>query len=320
MLLANLGTVVSEFAGIAAALSLFRVPVIVSSAVSAVFVVLLLERGQFNRTQYAFLAAGIGISLAYAVSALLAHPDWGRAATYSIIPHVNAGKVYILALVGVWGTTITPWGQAFIQSYCVDKRLGPDDMAASRVDVISGSVITNVVAGFIVVACAATLWSHGITNIQSGSDAAKALAPFAGKSAEILFAVGLLGASLLGLGTVPLTTAYTATEAFGWERGLHYRWREAPAFYGLLVFFIGFSALFVLIPGLPLIQVIFLSQVFNGLLLPIVLVFVMIMSGDRLTLGRLASRRVLLCLGWAVTIFVSLLSLTLVVSQLLPSG
>src|SRR5438309_346455 len=149
MLLANLGTVVSEFAGIAAALSLFRVPVIVSSAVSAVFVVLLLERGQFNRTQYAFLAAGIGISLAYAVSALLAHPDWGRAATYSIIPHLNAGKVYILALVGVWGTTITPWGQAFIQSYCVDKRLGPEDMAASRVDVISGSVITNVVAGFI---------------------------------------------------------------------------------------------------------------------------------------------------------------------------
>jgi NRAMP (natural resistance-associated macrophage protein)-like metal ion transporter len=320
MLAANLGTTVSEFAGIAAALSLFHVPVIVSSLVSALFVILLLERGEFNRIQYVFLAAGIGISIAYAFSAVLAKPDWGRAALYSVAPHGAMTKMYILALVGVWGTTITPWGQAFIQSYIVDKRLGPEDLTAARVDVTAGSVITNVVAGFIVVACAATLWAHGITNISDAAGAAGALVPFAGKSAEILFAFGLLAASLLGLGTVPLTTAYSTTEAFGWERGLHYRWREAPEFYALLAFFVGFSALFVLIPGLPLIQVIFLSQVFNGLLLPVVLVFVMLMSGDRRTMGKLTSGRVLLAVGWLVTVFVGLLSVLLVLSQLTPLG
>ena len=287
---------------------------------AAAAVLLLLERGQFNRIQYVFLAAGVGISIAYAFSAVLAKPDWGRAALYSVAPHGTVTKLYILALVGVWGTTITPWGQAFIQSYCVDKRLGPENITAARVDVTAGSVITNVVAGLIVVACAATLWSHGIKTIPDAAGAARALVPFAGHSAELLFAFGLLAASLLGLGTVPLTSAYSATEAFGWEHGLHYRWREAPAFYALLAFFIGFSALFVLIPGLPLIQVIFLSQVFNGLLLPIVLVFVMLLSGDRRLMGRLASGRVLLALGWFVTAFVGFLSLLLLVSQLTPFG
>ncbi len=316
MLAANLGTTVAEFAGIAAALSLFGVPVQISSLLAAAFVVILLARGNFVRIQYAFLAVGAGVSVAYAVSAWLAGPDWGHAFVALVVPEVTWSQAYLVALVGVVGTTITPWGQAFIQSYVADKGLRPRDLTLSRVDIALGSILTNVVAAFIVLACAATIWAGGLA-IEDAADAARALGPLAGNSATVVFGVGLLAASLLGLGTVPLSSAYFACEAFGWENGLHWRWREAPVFYGLLTFFIAFSAVFIVLPGLPLIEVMFLSQVFNGLLLPIVLVFVMLLCRDRATLGPLASGRLLLALGWLVTGLVSLMSVVFVAAQLL---
>jgi Mn2+/Fe2+ NRAMP family transporter len=283
---------------------------------AALAVVFFLWRASFGRIQYIFLAVGIGTSAAYAVSAFLAHPDWGQALVRTAVPHGALTSAYLLAVVGTVGTTITPWGQAFIQSYVADKSLGREDLSASRLDVTAGAIVTNVVAGFIVVACAATLWAHGQTSISDASQAARALGPLAGHFAEDLFAIGLLTASMLGLGTVPLTSTYAATEAFGWEHGLDRTWRQAPAFYSLLVIFIGFSALFVLIPGLPLIGVMYLSQVFDGLLLPIILVFVMLMARDRRVLGRLASGRLLQALGWLVTVLISLMSVALVVSQI----
>jgi Mn2+/Fe2+ NRAMP family transporter len=249
-------------------------------------------------------------------SAILAHPDWGKAATYAVVPHFKIGAAYLLAVVGTIGTTITPWGQAFIQSYSADKRLTVDDLVASRIDITAGTLITNVVAGFIVIACAATLFANGESNIPDAATAAKALGPLAGRGATALFAFGLLAASLIGLGTVPLTSAYAASEAFGFERGLDWGWREAPVFYGMLAFFIGFSALFIVIPGLPLIQVLFLSQVFDGMLLPIILVFVMIMSADRRMLGSLVSGRVLQVHGWLVVVSTSALSIALVVTTI----
>jgi Mn2+/Fe2+ NRAMP family transporter len=317
MLLANLGDTVAEFAGIGAALAIFGVPIPVSSALAALAILFLLSRANFRRIQFVFLAVGIGTSLAYAISAILAHPDWGTALSHTVVPHGSLTTLYLVAVMGTVGTTITPWGQAFIQSYAADKQLGPKDLPASRIDVGAGALITNLVAGFIVVACAATLWSHGQTTIATAADAARALGPLAGRFAELLFALGLLTASLLGLGTVPLTSAYAVTEAFGWENGLDRSWRQAPAFYGLLAFFIGFSALFVLIPGLPLIVVMYLSQVFDGLLLPFILVFVMLMSRDRRLLGRLRSSLPLYMAGWVVTGLITLLSVALVVSQLL---
>ena len=318
MLAANLGDTVAEFAGIGAALSLFGVPVQLSAAIAAVAMVLLLARTGFGRVQWLFVAVGIGVSVAYAISAFLARPDWGRAATSLVIPHGNLlAPAYLLAIVGTVGTTITPWGQAFIQSYVVDKGLKPAQLAGSRLDIALGATLTNLVAGFIVIACAATLWTHGLTNIADASDAARALGPLAGPAAEALFAVGLLAASLLGLGTVPLTSAYAACEAFGWEAGLDHRPRDARAFYALLAFFVGFAALFILIPGLPLVAVMFLSQVFDGLLLPIILVFVMLIARDRHVMGDLRSGRVLGAIGWLVTGALALLSMALVVSQVL---
>jgi Mn2+/Fe2+ NRAMP family transporter len=316
MLASNLGTTVAEFAGIAAALSLFGVPPQLSSVLSSAFVVILLARGNFSRVQYVFLLVGAGVSVAYAASAVLAHPDWSEAAVAFVVPRWDRSSAYLLALVGVVGTTITPWGQAFIQSYVADKKLGPKDLPTTRLDVGLGSLLTNVVAAFIVIACAATIFRSG-GSIQDAADAARALGPLAGPSATTLFAVGLLAASLLGLGVVPLSSAYFACEAFGWETGLQLRWGQAPAFYGLLTFFVASSAMFVLIPGLPLIQVMFISQVFNGLLLPVILGFVMLIGGDRRRLGAMASGRVLSTLGWTITALVSLMSIAFVISLVL---
>jgi Mn2+/Fe2+ NRAMP family transporter len=313
MLVANLGTTIAEFAGMAAALGLFGVPPQLSAVLSASLVVLLLARGSFNRIQYAFVAIGAGVSIAYAASAYLAHPDWGHAARAIAAPEITLSSAYFLMLVGVVGTTITPWGQALIQSYIADKGLGPRDLGPVRLDVTLGSgVLTNLIAAFIVIACAATLFPTG-GQINDAADAARAFGPLVGPQATTLFAVGLFAAGLLGLGTVPLSSAYFACEAFGFERGLSFRWREAPVFYGLLTLFVAGAALFVVIPGLPLIRVMLLAQVVNGLLLPIILVFVMKLSRGP-NLGDLRNRGVLYGLGWLITALASVMSITFVAS------
>ena len=315
MLTANLGSTVAEFAGIGAALGIFGVPPQVSAAVAAVVVVAFIALGNYSRVQYIFVGIGILVSAAYVISAFLAEPDWAQAVHSMFVPQLSSSPAYWLAVVGTVGTTITPWGQAFIQSYVADKGLREDDLPASRLDVFSGALLTNVIAAFIVIACAATLYANGIT-ISSAADAAQALEPIAGASAATLFALGLLGASFLGLGVVPMTSAYTTCEAFGWETGVDWNWREAPAFYGLLAFFIGFAALFVMIPGLPLIAVMFLAQVLNAILLPFILVFVMLLARDREIMGSLASGRLLGTIGWVATAVLILLSLILVATAI----
>jgi NRAMP (natural resistance-associated macrophage protein)-like metal ion transporter len=322
MLIANIGSIVAEFAGCGAALSLFGVPTWASAFLAATVVVLLLTRGSYAKVQYLFVAVGASVSLAYFISALLAHPDWGHAARALVVPGLATSPAYWLAVVATVGTTITPWGQAFIQSYVADKRLGPEDLTGERLDVGLGAFLTNLIAGFIVVACAAAVYSRGV-QIDTGSpDAIKtiasALTPLAGSGATVLFAIGLLAASFLGLGVVPLTSAYSACEAFGWETGVDWRWREAPAFYGLLVFFVIFAAAFILIvPAGSLVPVMFGAQVVNCLLLPFVLAFVMLLSADRRLMGPLASGRVLLTVGWLGTALLIALSTILLITSVL---
>jgi Mn2+/Fe2+ NRAMP family transporter len=315
MLMANLGSTVAEFAGIGSALSLFGIPPQISAAVAALVVVSLIALGSYSRIQYLFVAVGLFVSVAYVISANIAHPAWDVAFHSLIVPQLQSSPAYWLMVVGTVGTTITPWGQAFIQSYVADKGLRAEDLPASRVDVFAGALLTNVIAAFILIAVAATLWTSGQRDIATAADAARALQPLAGAEASILFAVGLLGASFLGLGVVPLTSAYTTCEAFGWETGVNWNWREAPAFYGLLAFFIGFAALFVMIPGLPLIQVMLAAQVLNALLLPFILVFVMRLAADRKLLGSLASGPILLAVGWLSTVLLVALSLILVITS-----
>lgn len=314
LLAANLGSIVAEFAGIGSALGIFGVPTQISAAIAAVVVVGFIALGSYSRVQYLFVGIGALVSGAYVFSAVQSGPDWSQAAQNFIHPQLSASPAYWLAVVGTVGTTITPWGQGFIQSYVADKGLRPDDIKASRVDVFFGALLTNTIAAFIVIACAATLYAGGI-KITTAADAAQALEPIAGKAAEFLFAFGLIGASFLGLGVVPMSSAYTTCEAFGWETGVDWNWREAPMFYGLLAFFIGFAALFVMIPGLPLIQVMFSAQVLNALLLPFILVFVMLLANDRELMGPLASGRILRVVGWLCTGVLIMLSLILVATS-----
>jgi Mn2+/Fe2+ NRAMP family transporter len=316
MLIANVGSIIAEFAGCSAALGLFGLPSWLSALLAATVVMLLLTRGNYSRVQYLFVFVGIGVSLAYLVSAVQADPDWGRAVNSLFVPRLSASPAYWVAVVATVGTTITPWGQAFIQSYVADKRLGPEDLVGERIDVGLGAFLTNLIAAFIVIACAASLWSTGRSDVADVTSIAKALEPLAGPAAEVLFAVGLLAASFLGLGVVPLTSAYAACEAFGWETGVDWRWREAPAFYGMLTFFVVIAALIVLVvPPSGLISVMFGAQVVNALLLPFVLVFVMKLSSDRRVMGNLASGRFMLSIGWLGTFLLIALSLILVATS-----
>ena len=322
MLIANLGSIVAEFAGCGAAVTLLGLQSWLGALIAAVVVVVLLTRGSFKWVQYIFVVVGIAVSIAYFVSALLAHPDWGRAASSLVIPRLATSPAYWVAVVATVGTTITPWGQAFIQSYVADKRLGPEDLVGERIDVGFGALLTNVIALFIVVACAAAVFSAGRQIDTNSPDAvqsiAGALTPLAGSGATVLFAVGLLAASFLGLGVVPLTSAYAACEAFGWETGVDWRLREAPAFYGLMIFFVVFAALFILIvPASSLIQVMLTAQIVNCLLLPFVLVFVMRLASDKQLMGPLVSGRKLQAIGWAGTALLVVLSLTLLATSVL---
>ena len=322
MLVANVGSIIAEFAGVGAALSLFGVPDWIAALIASTVVILLLTRGSYGKVQYLFVAVGLCVSIAYLVSAVLAHPNWGLAASSLVVPRLSTSAAYWVAVVATVGTTITPWGQAFIQSYVADKRLGPEDLVGERLDVGLGALLTNLIAGFIVVACAAAVFSTGHQVDTNSADAVKdiagALTPLAGSGATVLFAVGLLAASFLGLGVVPLTSAYAACEAFGWETGVDWRWREAPAFYGLMIFFVVFAALFVLVfPKESLVQLMLTAQMVNCILLPFVLVFVMHLSADKKLMGPLVSGRFLLSVGWIGTALLVVLSLTLVATSVI---
>ena len=320
MLIANIGSIIAEFAGVGAALSLFNVPDWIAALIASTVVILLLTRGSYGKVQYLFVAVGLGVSIAYLVSAVLAHPNWGLAASSLVIPRLTTSGAYWVAVVATVGTTITPWGQAFIQSYVADKRLGPEDLVGERLDVGLGALLTNLIAGFIVVACAAAVYTAGVQVDTNSADAvtqiAGALKPLAGDGAVVLFAVGLLAASFLGLGVVPLTSAYAACEAFGWETGVDWRWREAPAFYGLMIFFVVFAALFVLVfPKNSLVQLMLTAQMVNCILLPFVLVFVMRLSADKKLMGPLVSGRFMLTIGWLGTALLVFLCAVLVATS-----
>lgn len=293
MLVANLFTTVAEFAGIASSLSIFGVPTYFSVPLAAVGVYLLMVKFDFRRVQQVFLLSSV-LYISYIISGVLARPDWGLAARSVFQPHIPwTSTAYLLMFVATVGTTITPWGQFFIQSYVVDKRLSAEDLGYARADVYLGAFLTNFVAFFIIVACAATIWAtrSPIDSAASASQLAVALRPLAGRFASGLFAFGLLNASLLGAAILPLTTAYATSETFGWESGMDKRFSEAPIFYGILAFFIFFAAVIVLLPNLPLLMMMLLPQVLNGMLLPIVLVFVLKITNDAAFMGRHTNSR-----------------------------
>jgi NRAMP (natural resistance-associated macrophage protein)-like metal ion transporter len=282
VLLANLGICISEFVGIGAALGLFGVPFQVSVPIAAVAIWLLVVRGSYRSAERVFVLMTTAF-LAYPVAAILARPDWADVGRATVAPHVHLTSAYLVLFIATAGTTITPFMQLYVQSAVVEKGLGPEQLKAERAEVISGSIFANLIAMFIIVACGATLFVHGDHTVNDAADAARSLAPFAGRFAEALFAVGLLGASLLAAAILPITAAYVIAETFGFEKGVSHRPREAPVFVGVITTLIAIGTLVAIVPGIPVIGLLVGVQVVNGFLLPITLFFVWRLAAERST-------------------------------------
>ena len=311
VLLANLGICISEFVGIGAALGLAHVPAQVSVPIAAVVVWLLLVRGSYKLAERVFVAMTIPF-FAYPVAAILAHPHWGSVGRAIVEPKIHVTGPYMVLFIATVGTTITPFMQLYLQSAVVERGLGPEDIPAERAEVASSSLFANLVAGFIIIATGATLFLHGDHTVSSAADAAKALAPFAGRYAEVLFAVGLLGASLLAAAVLPVTAAYVIAETFGLEKGIARRPREAPVFVTTLTVLLIVGAAVAMIPGVPVIKLLVLVQVVNGALLPVTLFFVWRLARNEELMGEHRNGRVFDAVA-ALTVFATgALSLVLV--------
>lgn len=316
LLIANIGTIAAEFAGIAAALEIFHISKFISVPLIGILIFFLVTKWSFKRLERIFLVAS-AFYLVYIVSASLAHPNWGESIKSLVIPTFHMNKAYLLTLVAVVGTTITPWGQFFIQDYVVDKKLTQDDLKVERADVFFGSFVTNFISFFIIVACAATLFAHRIP-INDARDAAIALQPLAGQFASFLFAFGLLNASIFGAALVPISTSYVVTEAFGFESGLNFSFSEAPAFYGLFAFLLFVGALLVLLPFIPLLTILFISQAINAVLLLPILVFILILSNDKKLLNGFSNGRVINTIVLITFLLIAVSSIAYAISQFLP--
>jgi Mn2+/Fe2+ NRAMP family transporter len=284
LVVANLGTLSAEFAGVAAGMDLLAgVSRYISVPLAALGVSLLVLRGSFHRVEHVLLAL-TGVFVAYVLSGFLSHPDWGATAKGLVVPGMPLTREAVLVAVATLGTTLAPWGLAFIQSYAVDKRLRIEDLRNERVDVITGAVLTGVIGVFIVVACAATLHeSH--TTINDAGDAARALEPLAGHLASTLFGFGFVGAALLAAAIVPLSTAYSVAEAFEAPCDVNAKVGEAPLFYAAFVGIVVLAAALVLIPGAPLVPILFLSQALNAVLLLVLLPFMRRLARDPDVMG-----------------------------------
>ena len=310
LLIANGGVTVSEFVGIAAAMELFGVARYISVPIAAMVIWWLVVKGNYQRVERVFLAMTL-VFLGYVVSAFLARPSWGTVAREMVRPSFEVTPLYLFTLVAIIGTTISPYMQVFIQSSVVEKRVRPENYALTKIDVWAGTVFAILIVFFIVVSTAATLHVRG-EHVDSAAQAARALRPFAGAYAELLFAVGLFGASMLAAGVVPLATAYSITEAFGFEKGVSSSFREAPIFLGIFTFLVALGALIAMMPGLPIISVLLLTQVINGVLLPVILFAILRLASDRELMGSYVNGPLYNLGAWATALIVSASSLLLI--------
>ena len=318
LLIGNVATIISQFAGIAGGMEMFGVSKYVTVPIAALVVWLLVVGGNYKRVERIFLAISLAF-ITYVIAAVMAQPDWGQALACTFTPVIMNDTNYISLMIAMVGTTIAPWMIFNMQSNIVENGMSVDDALPMRVDAISGTVAACLVAWFIVVTTGAVLYPEGVS-IESAADAARALEPFAGPYAQMLFAVGLIGASFLAACVLPLTTAFVICEAFGWEAGVDFTWKEAPMFKGILTFVIIFSALIVLIPNINLMSIMLFSQFVCGVILPVLLVFMALISSDKRIMGKYVSGRISRVLIWTTVVVVTLLTVALLVMQVLGIG
>lgn len=318
LLVGNIATTFAQFAGIASGMNMFGVPTWISVIIAAVAVWLLISGGNYQRVERVFLILSF-VFVTYIVAAFMARPNWGEALAGTIVPQIVPSASFMSLTISIIGTTIAPWMMFYFQSNVVEKGIGTDDMISIRADAVGGTIAACIVAWFIIVTTGAVLFPAGI-HVGDASDAAMALAPFAGDYAKVLFAVGLVSASFLAACILPLTSAYIICEAFGWEAGVSFSFKEAPQFRSIYTFIIVFSALVVLIPNINLMGVMLVAQLINGLILPVLLVFMALIVADKHVMKSYVAGRVTRILLWATVAIVVILTIALLVLQALGLG
>jgi NRAMP (natural resistance-associated macrophage protein)-like metal ion transporter len=317
LVIVNFGNVLSEFAGIAAAGEIFGITRYVVVPICAIGIWFLVVYGNYKIVERVFLVASL-IYFAYVISGILAHPPWMDVLLQVVTPHVVWKADYFVIIMGLIGTTIAPWMMFYLQSSIVEKGSKISELKYSKIDVISGSIVTGVVAFFIIVACAITLYVNH-TPVDTAEAAARALLPLAGTYAALLFAFGLFNAGVFSAAILPLSTAYSVCEGLGWESGVNKRFKEAPQFYFLITFLIIVGAGVILLPDMPLIKIMLISQVLNGILLPIILVYMLSLSSNRKLMGEHVNSRTFNVVTWAICILIIVLTAFLTLSYIVPS-
>ena len=311
LLIANTGVIISEFVGIAQASELLGVPRYFSIPITAALIWWLVVKGTQKRVERVFLLMSL-VFFSYVLSAFLAKPDWPVVAGSLVRPTFSMDVAYLFTMMALIGTTITPFMQVYVQSSVVEKQMDKDDLPLARADVIVGTTFACVIAAFIVISTAATLHKSGVTDIDSAATAAESLVPVAGEYAKYLFAVGLFGAAMLAMGVLPLATAYSISEALGFEKGLSRSFREAPIFLGIFTALILIGAIVALVPGIPQIRLLLFTQSVNGILLPVVLVAILSLANNREIMGDYRNSVWLNAAAGLTTAVVSVLSLLLI--------
>jgi Mn2+ and Fe2+ transporters of the NRAMP family len=316
LLIANLGTTVSEFSGIAASFEIFGISKYLSVPLMATIIWWLVIKTDYGKIEKIFLFLCLTFS-SYVISAIIIHPPWPQVLVQSVTPTFSGSPAFILMAIGVIGTTITPWGQFYVQASIVDKGITAKDYRYTRWDVLIGTFFTGFIAFFIIVATAATLYVNNIP-IETAKDVALALKPLAGEYAGLLFGFGLLGASMLAAFILPLSTAYAVCEAFGFEHGISKHYKEAPVFFGLYTVIIVLGAAIVLWPTISLYQVMLTTQVVNGVLLPPILVFMVLIASKKSIMGEYVNSRIFNILSWLFTSILIILTLLLIITTIFP--
>ncbi|MBK9216170.1 MAG: Nramp family divalent metal transporter [Chloracidobacterium sp.] len=311
LLIANTGVIISEFVGIAQASELFGIPRQIVIPLTAALIWWLVVRGSQKRVERVFLAMSL-VFFCYVISAFMVGPDWNSVGRGLTQPSMSSETNVLFMIVALIGTTITPFMQVYVQSAVVEKQMDDEDLPMARADVIVGTIFACLIAAFIVICAAATLHFEGITSVDSAATAAAALEPMAGTYAKYLFAVGLFGAAMLAMGVLPLATAYSLSEALGFEKGLSRSFREAPIFLGTFTLLIVIGAIVAMIPGIPQIRLLILTQCVNGLLLPVLLIAIVKLSNNREIMGERANGPMFRVVVYLVTAIVSALSLLLI--------
>lgn len=314
LLIANLGTIISEFSGIASSLEIFNIPRYVSVPILGVAIWWFIIKGNYKSVEKVFIMAAV-IYLAYIVSGLLAKPDWNAVLKGTLTPSFQFSSSYVMIIVGIIGTTIAPWMQFYLQSSMVEKGLKMEGYRYTKLDIAVGSIGAGLVAFFIIMASAATLYVHGI-NIETASDAAIALAPFAGRFAELLFAIGLLNASLLGAMIVPISTSYYICEGLGFESGINKSFKEAPWFNGIFTVLLILGGIPAMFPQTPLVKMMLLSQVVNGILLAPILIFILLLVNKKWLMGKHVNSRFYNTVSWITISILICLSVVLVATTI----